>query len=71
MRCFSANVRISWRWTAIKSVLRRESEDTGEVCPFETEYHKISGIIQMEKYLTLYQCARECNDFDSFVKAVA
>ena len=44
---------------------------TGEVCPFETGYHKISDIIQMEKYLTLYQCARECNDFDSFVKVVA
>ena len=43
---------------------------TGEVCPFETGYHKISDIIQMEKYLTLYQCARECNDFDSFVKVV-
>lgn len=26
---FSANVRINWRWTAIKSVLHRESEDTG------------------------------------------
>ena len=45
--------------------------ETGEVCPFETGYHKISDIIQMEKYLTLYQCARECNDFDSFVKVVA
>ena len=44
---------------------------TGEVCPFETGYHKISDIIRMEKYLTLYQCARECNDFDSFVKVVA
>ena len=28
---------------------------TGEVCHFETGYHKISDIIQMEKYLTLYQ----------------
>ena len=44
---------------------------TGKVCPFETGYRKISDIIQMEKYLTLYQCARECNDFDSFVKVVA
>ena len=44
---------------------------TGKVCPFETGYRKISDIIQMEKYLTLYQCARECNDFDSFVKTVA
>ena len=44
---------------------------TGEVCPVETGYHKISDIIQIEKYLTLYQCARECNDFDSFVKVVA
>ena len=44
---------------------------TGEVCPFETGYHKISDIIQMEKNLTLYQCARECNDFDYFVKVVA
>ncbi|MBS7201235.1 transposase, partial [butyrate-producing bacterium] len=44
---------------------------TGKVCPFETGYRKISDIIQMEKYLTLYQCARECIDFDSFVKVVA
>ena len=44
---------------------------TGEVCPFETGYHKISDIIQIEKYLTIYRCARECNDFDSFVKVVA
>ena len=44
---------------------------TGKVCPFETGYHKISDIIQMEKYLTLYQCARECIGFDSFVKVVA
>ena len=44
---------------------------TGEICPFETGYHKSSGIIQMEKYRILYQCARECNDFDSFVKVVA
>lgn len=26
---FSVNVRIRWRWTAIKSVLHRESEDIG------------------------------------------
>ena len=44
---------------------------TGKVCPFETGYHKISDIIQMEKYLTLYQYARECIGFDSFVKVVA
>ena len=44
---------------------------TGKVCPFETGSRKISDIIQMEKYLTLYQCARECIGFDSFVKVVA
>jgi hypothetical protein len=44
---------------------------TGKVCPFETGYRKISDIIQMEKYLTLYQYARECIGFDSFVKVVA
>ena len=44
---------------------------TGKVCPFETGYRKISDIIQMEKYLTLYQCASECIGFDSFVKVVA
>mgnify|MGYP000178703989 FL=1 len=44
---------------------------TGKVCPFETAYRRISDIIQMEKYLTLYQCARECIGFDSFVKVVA
>ena len=43
---------------------------TGEICSFETGYHKISGIIQMEKYRILYQCARQCNDFDSFLKSV-
>ncbi len=41
---------------------------TGKVCPFEAGYRKISDIIQMEKYLTLYQYARECIGFDSFVK---
>ena len=44
---------------------------TGKVCPFEAGYRKISDIIQMEKYLTLYQYARECIGFDSFVKVVA
>lgn len=44
---------------------------TGKVCPFETAYRRISDIIQMEKYLTLYQCARECIGFNSFVKVVA
>ena len=44
---------------------------TGKVCPFETGYRRISDIIQIEKYLTLYQCARECIGFDSFVKVVA
>ena len=44
---------------------------TGKVCPFETGYRKISDIIQMEKYRILYQCARKCNDFGSFLKSVA
>ena len=41
---------------------------TGEFCPFETGYHKICDTIQLEKYRYLFQCAKESNDFDSFIK---
>ena len=41
---------------------------TGEFCSFETGYHKICGIVQLEKYRYLFQCAKESNDFDSFIK---
>lgn len=44
---------------------------TGEFCSFENGYYKISNIVQMEKYRYLFQCAKECHDFDSFVKSVA
>lgn len=44
---------------------------TGEFCSFENGYRQISNIIQMEKYRYLFQCAKECRDFDSFVKSVA
>ena len=40
---------------------------TGEFCSFETGYHKICGIVQLEKYWYLFQCAKESNDFDSFI----
>ena len=41
---------------------------TGEFCSFETRYHKICGIVQSEKYRYLFQCAKESDDFDSFIK---
>ena len=41
---------------------------TGEFCSFETGYHKICGIVQLEKYRYLFQCAKESNYFDSFIK---
>ena len=41
---------------------------TGEFCPFKTGYHKICDTIQLEKYRYLFQCAKESNDFDSFIK---
>ena len=39
-----------------------------EFCAFETGYHKICDTIQLEKYHYLFQCAKESNDFDSFIK---
>lgn len=44
---------------------------TGKSCSFEKGYHQISDIIQLEKYQFLFQCAKESNDFDSFMKSVA
>lgn len=41
---------------------------TGEFCSFETGYHRICDTIQQEQYRYLFQCARESNDFDSFMK---
>ena len=35
---------------------------------FETGYHEICDTIQLEKYRYLFQCAKESNDFDSFMK---
>lgn len=40
----------------------------GEFCSFETGYHWICDTIQQEQYRHLFQCARESNDFDSFMK---
>ena len=40
----------------------------GEFCSFENGYHLICDIIQQEKYRYLFQCAKESNDFDSFMK---
>ena len=41
---------------------------TGEFCSFEKGYHRIGSIIQTEKYQYLFQCAKESNDFDAFIK---
>ena len=41
---------------------------TGRFCSFETGHHKICDTIQLEKYHYLFQCAKESNDFDSFMK---
>ena len=41
---------------------------TGRFCSFETGYHEICDTIQLEKYRYLFQCAKESNDFDSFMK---
>ena len=42
--------------------------ETGKTCSFENGYHQICDIIQLEKYRYLFQCARESNDFNSFMK---
>lgn len=44
---------------------------TGEIGSFETGYHQICGIIQLEKYHYLYLCAKGSHDFESFMKSVA
>ena len=41
---------------------------TGKSCAFETGYHQISDIIQLEKYRYLFQCAKASSDFESFMK---
>ena len=41
---------------------------TDEFCSFETSYHKICDIVQLEKYRYLFQCAKKSNDFNSFIK---
>ena len=41
---------------------------TGRFCSFETGYHEICDTIQLEKYRYLFECAKESNDFDSFMK---
>ena len=42
---------------------------TGEFCTFETGYHKICDIIQLEKYQYIFQCAKQSHDFNSFMKS--
>ena len=44
---------------------------TGEISSFETGYHQICGIIQLEKYHYLYLCAKESPNFDAFMKSIA
>ena len=41
---------------------------TGEFYSFEKGYHRIESIIQTEKYQYLFQCVKESNDFDAFMK---
>ena len=41
---------------------------TGKFCSFEKGYHRIGSIIQTEKYQYLFQCAKESNDFDTFME---
>lgn len=41
---------------------------TGEFCTFETGYHKICDIIQLEKYQYIFRCAKQSHDFNSFMK---
>lgn len=41
---------------------------TGEFCSFESGYHRICDRIALEKYHYLFQCAKESNDFNSFMK---
>ena len=41
---------------------------TGEFCSFEKGYHQVRGIIQLKKYRYLFQCAKESNDFNTFMK---
>ena len=41
---------------------------TGEFSSFEKGYHRIESIIQTEKYQYLFQCVKESNDFDAFMK---
>lgn len=43
---------------------------TGRLCSLETGYHEICDTIQLEKYRYFFQCAKESNDFDSFMKFV-
>lgn len=44
---------------------------SGELCSFENGYHQICDIISHEKYHYLFQCAKECNDFNSFIRLIA
>ena len=79
---FSASVRINWYWTAIRYALHRESKGTGYLCHWhiscvqwvlvgsvrlkpditKSRYHSV------EKVSLSFQCAKESNDFDSFMK---
>ena len=41
---------------------------TGEFCSFEKGYHQVRSILQLEKYQYLFQCAKESNNFNTFMK---
>ena len=44
---------------------------TDELCSFENGYHQICDIIDHEKYQYLFRCAKECDDFNSFMSLIA
>ena len=82
LKYFSASVRRNWHWTAIRYALHRESKGTGCLCHWHISCVQWvlvgsarlklditkSVIPFMEKYRYLFQCAKESNDFDSFMK---
>lgn len=80
---FSASVRINWHWTAIRYALHRESKGTGYLCHWHISCVQwvLVGSVRLKLDITksvipfswksnryLFQCAKESNDFDSFMK---
>ena len=40
----------------------------GKPSSFEDGYHQICDLIQQEKYLYIFQCAKASNTFEAFMK---